>query len=234
MKSYRWKPLIVLLMLVVPTISFSAETNSSMYKNSFDTYEKGQLPEGWIVAETSSGGWFSSKGQKSGKLADWSVMLDRNTPDGKKVLAITKINNSSSGVFNIIHTGDIQFKNGEINLQVRADSGEIDQGGGPIWRVKDSSNYYVARYNPLEENFRIYYVKDGSRVKLQSASNINIKQGEWFEIKIKHSGDHIVGWLNGKKLLDVRDDTHKAGGGVGLWTKADAMSAFDDFKVVTE
>lgn len=235
MKTSTWQATVTFyFVLMIPSLSFSAELNQSVYKNLFDTSVNGQLPAGWTVTETVSNGWFGFLKQQSGKLASWKVLQDKNAQDGRKLLAITKINKSDSNVFNIIYTRKIKFKNGKISVQVRADSGEIDQGGGPIWRVKDRNNYYVARYNPLESNFRIYYVQDGSRIQLQSASNIDIKQNEWFEIKIMHKGDHIVGWLNGKKLLDIRDNTHKEEGGVGLWTKADAMSAFDKFSVALE
>jgi hypothetical protein len=91
-------------------------------------------------------------------------------------------------VFNICWTSQPVFQDGEIEVKVLGDSGRADQGGGPIWRVKDSSNYYVARYNPLENNFRLYYVKDGDRKKIADAGNISIKTGEWFTIKIVHKG----------------------------------------------
>lgn len=221
--------LAILIILLIPALSLSADGSTASYNNTFDTSKHGQLPDGWVVAETLSGGWFSSS--EPGKLANWVVMQDANAPSGKNILAIKKINNSTGSVFNIIHTNKVKFENGEIIVKIRANSGIIDQGGGPIWRVKDKNNYYVARYNPLEENFRIYYVKDGNRIQLQSAGNIGIKKGEWFTIKIEHKADHIVGWLNGKRLLDVKDGTHKVAGGVGLWTKADAISAFDDFSV---
>lgn len=220
----------IFLILIIPSISNSSETSTSVYKTNFDTTKAGQLPEGWFIAQTQSAGWFRSAA-KPGDLAKWAIKQDSQASSGQNTLAITKINHSSSAVFNIIHTNKFKFKNGEINVKVRAISGEIDQGGGPIWRFKDSNNYYVARYNPLEGNFRVYYVKNGARRQLKSASHINIKQAEWFEIKIIHTDDHIVAWLNGKKLLDVRDSTHQAAGDVGLWTKADAMSAFDDFSV---
>ena len=103
----------------------------------------------------------------------------------------------------------------------------------PIWRVEDKDNYYVARYNPLENNFRLYYVKDAARKILASATpRLEIKAGEWFTIRIVQQGPRIECWLNGEKLLTVTDVTLTRAGGVGLWTKADATTSFDDFSVV--
>jgi len=218
----------IILMSIFSTLLLASEENGVKYTNSFDNEKPGQLPEGWVVDATVSRGWFSSK-NKIEKLASWSVQKNTDNQASNKMLAITNINHSSSSTFNLIHTDNFKFKNGSVSVKVRANSGEIDQGGGPMWRVKDNKNYYVARYNPLERNFRVYFVKDGTRVKLKSARNLNIKQNEWFEIKIVHNNDHIEAWVNGKKLLDVRDNTLNNSGGVGLWTKADAVTSFDDF-----
>jgi hypothetical protein len=216
-------------LLIYPSLSFSDNSKTASYNNSFNSVKQGKLPEGWVIDETLSQGWFSSF-EEPGKVASWAVIQDINSPN-KKILAITNLNKSARSVFNIIYTKNIKFKNGDISVKVRANSGNIDQGGGPIWRFKDKNNYYVARYNPLEENFRIYYVKDGNRTQLKSASNLGVETNEWFTIKIKHQNNLITGWLNGKKLLDVKDDTFDSSGGVGLWTKADAISEFDDFNV---
>jgi hypothetical protein len=91
---------------------------------------------------------------------------------------LTEIAKNSRGHFNIAWTPDPQFRNGELEVSVYADTGRVDQGGGPIWRVQDASNYYVARYNPLENNFRIYYVKDGSRKELASVEDLAIPVGQ--------------------------------------------------------
>ncbi len=112
----------------------------------------------------------------------------------------------------------------------KANSGREDQGGGVIWRAKDKNNYYVARMNPLESNFRIYYVKDAHRVMLASA-RIRIPAHEWHELEIHHFGNKITGYIDGKKLLEVKDSTFTEPGGVGLWTKADAATSFDNFKI---
>ena len=41
-------------------------------------------------------------------------------------------------------------------------------------------------------------------------------------------------YLDGRHVLEAQDDTFPAAGGVGLWTKADAASSFDNLKVQGE
>jgi hypothetical protein len=103
-----------------------------------------------------------------------------------------------------------------------------------IWRAKDAGNYYVARYNPLEKNFRLYTVKDGVRRQLADAGGLAVPAGEWFTVKVTQKGDAIACELNGKRLLEATDTTFPGPGGVGVWSKADAASSFDDFEVAPE
>ncbi len=180
-----------------------------------------ELPPGWKVAATNP----------RGDLAEWKVVADDQAPSAPNVLTITRIKDGFRGVFNLFWTPKVSFQDGTIELKLRANTGEVDQGGGPIWRVKDANNYYIARYNPLERNFRLYCVKNGARRILDDARGISIKAGEWFTIKIVHKGEKIEGWLNGKKLLEARDRTFREAGGVGFWTKADAATSFDGLTV---
>lgn len=99
-----------------------------------------------------------------------------------------------------------------------------------MWRVQDVDNYYVCRFNPLELNYRVYVVEDGVRRQLGTAI-AEVTVGAWHRVEVEHHGDHIVCWLDGKKLLDVRDDTISEAGGIGLWSKADARTSFDDLLV---
>ena len=100
-----------------------------------------------------------------------------------------------------------------------------------MWRVQDRDNYYVARFNPLEDNFRFYSVKNGIREEVASA-NIALDNG-WHEMKIIQYNAHFEGYLDGKKLLESDNKDCTKSGGTGLWTKADAATVFDDFKVNT-
>ena len=100
--------------------------------------------------------------------AAWRVVTDTHAPSPHNILKITEIKASSGGQFNICWTDAVTFRDGTITVKVRADSGRIDQGGGPMWRVTDRNNYYVARLNPLEDNFRIENREGDRRIMLDT------------------------------------------------------------------
>lgn len=188
----------------------------------FDNLPEGSLPAGWKVEAT---------GQDKA-TADWQVKKDAAAPLGPGVLCLTATNHTQRGVFNICWTPQLTFFEGEIAVFLKGNSGKIDQGGGPIWRVQDRNNYYIARYNPLEENVSIYYVKDGRRVMLGYTGKLELTDA-WHVLKISHRGDRIRAYLDGDMKLMVNSGEHiKLKGGVGLWTKADAATSFDNFTVV--
>ena len=186
----------------------------------FDDVPVGKLPAGWKVEATN----------QKGPLATWQVIKDTTAPSRDHVLAITRPNHTFGGTFNLCRTDSVSFLDGEIEVRFKAVEGEEDQGGGVIWRAQDSENYYISRFNPLENNFRIYYVRDGARKTLAS-TRIELPAGVWHTLKIVQHGSQFKGYLNGKKLLDGTDDLFTKPGGVGLWTKADAVTSFDNFTV---
>lgn len=188
----------------------------------FDDLREGTLPEGWKVEAT---------GQEKA-TAKWQVVRDDEAPLGPGVLELTATNHSERGVFNLCWTDAAAFHEGEIAVFLRARSGKIDQGGGPIWRVRDRNNYYIARYNPLEKNVSTYYTRDGRRIMLGYTGTLALEDG-WHLLKISHRGDRIRVYLDGDLKLMVNAGDHlPQKGGVGLWTKADAATAFDNFTVV--
>jgi hypothetical protein len=145
------------------------------------------------------------------------------------ISALYKLFNDYSDRLLVIAEGT-EYKDLEITVWVKANSGKEDQGGGPIWRVKDANNYYIARWNPLENNLRVYYVKGGKRKQLASA-DVNVDPKAWHRISIKHKSNKIEARLDEKTLLEIVDETFPQVGMVGLWTKADAATAFDTFEV---
>ena len=134
---------------------------------------------------------------------------------------------SPSGLFNVCLASGIEFTDGELSVQIKAVAGKTDQGGGLVWRAKDANNYYICRFNPLEDNFRVYKVVDGKRTQLATKENITLPAGKWFTVSIRHVGKKIECRLNGEKHLEATDDTFPKAGAIGLWSKADAVSAFD-------
>jgi hypothetical protein len=186
----------------------------------FDGDAAGTLPAGWTAAATNP----------EGPLATWTVRKDEKAPSQGNVLALTSINHKGQDAFNLCWRKSPPFKDGTLHVAVRADDGQIDQGGGLAWRIRDAQNYYICRFNPLESNIRVYFVKDGKRVQLATAT-VKAKAGEWHHLEVDHAGKHIVCSLDGKKLLEVDDATFPDEGGVGLWTKADARTSFDDLSI---
>jgi len=173
-------------------------------KWSFDDTPVGWLPKGWSVL---AGEWSVGKGQ---------------------VFSQSAVN--ASPVFNVALLNQKQWSDLDISVRVRAREGRIDQGGGVVWRARDAKNYYVARYNPLEDNYRVYFVEQGRRRQLASA-DVEVDHQAWHTVRVKMVGDHIQCFLDGKQELGVSDATFKEPGRVGLWTKADAVSDFDDLTV---
>ena len=213
-----------ILSLLLAAAAQGQGQKSTVYRESFDGVKPGRLPEGWRVDATNPGG----------DLAAWSVVADPKSQTPPNVLSLEAVRDKSGSVFNLCWTRNVLFADGSLEVKVRADSGKEDQGGWVIWRAADAKNYYIARYNPLESNFRIYSVKDGRRRQIASVEDLAVKAGEWFTVKIVHKGKRIEGWLNDKKRIGADDETFSAAGGVGLWTKADAASSFDDFAVTVD
>jgi hypothetical protein len=186
----------------------------------FDSVLLSGLPEGWKVEAT---------GRQS-PMATWEMVKDSTAPSPSRILSLTGVNHRSWNTFNLCWTRRVSFLDGEIAVKLKANSGRIDQGGGVIWRVQDKNNYYVARFNPLEDNFRVYYVKKGIRHQIASA-RVHLPKGQWVTMRVFQKGKTFRCYLNGKLLLQGSLDVFPSPGGVGLWTKADAATSFDDFSV---
>lgn len=175
-------------------------------------------------------GWrFESTGG-TGPHATWEALEDPTAVSEPNVMSLVAPNHTSEDRFNLCWTKTIAFRDGRIGIAVRADGGQIDQGGGPMWRVRDADNYYVCRWNPLESNFRLYVVTGGVRRQLATAL-VQADGAAWHRIEVDHTGSRIHCWFDGEPLLEIEDSTIDTAGGVGLWTKADARTSFDDFSI---
>lgn len=165
----------------------------------------------------------------TGHRGDWRVVSDATAPSKTQVLA--QLAKSEGSIFNVALVDEWNYRDVDVSVQLRSITGRIDQGGGLVWRALDAQNYYIARYNPLEDNYRVYYVKDGRRVQIQSA-NLSVDHETWHTLRISMSGEHIQCFLDGTKYLDIKDPTFVESGRLGLWTKADAHTHFDNLTVV--
>jgi hypothetical protein len=161
------------------------------------------------------------------ELGEWKVVADETAPS--KPNALAQLAKNSSSTFNLTLVGGAAYKDLRLSVVMKAVAGGEDQGGGLVWRAKDAKNYYICRYNPLEDNFRVYKVVNGQRSQLDSA---DIKApAAWHMLEVEMVGSHIECSFDGKKYLDVKDTTFQDGGRIGLWTKSDAQTHFDDLKV---
>ena len=193
--------------------------SSAFREWNFDTDKTGRFPKGWTFSQT-----------KAGAIAPvWQVVAAPKAPSGSRVLGLVETK-SEKRTYNLAIAPDAEFKDLDLRMKLRKRSGTIDQGGGPVWRYKDENNYYVCRFNPLENNFRLYYVLNAKRTQIGSV-DVKTAADAWHEINVRMIGNLITCYMDGVKLLEVKDDTLSAAGKVGLWTKADAASEFDDLTV---
>ncbi len=183
----------------------------------FDQVPEGQLPSGVTAQKTGSG-----------TLPKWQVLADPTAPSPPNVVAQRSKENSGEH-FNLAVVEDSDYQDLELEVRFKAVKGAEDQGGGLIWRYQDPDNYYIARANPLEDNFRIYRVVRGSRRQLKGVY-IKVASGIWHTMRIVAKDDRVECFYDDKKYLEVRDATFRRGK-IGLWTKADAVTHFDDLRV---
>lgn len=208
---------LIAALLVAPPLVPAAEKTQTL---TFTKADLGKLPGGWKAEHTGKG---------EGSI--WKVVADASAPS-KSGYALAQMAEAPGPYFNICIVEDSRFQNGTIEVAFKAVKGKEDQGGGIVWRFQDGDNYYVCRMNPLEDNFRLYKVVAGKRQQLATSKNdVKVPVGEWHRIKIVADGEHIECYLDGKKHLDVKDATFKEPGKVGLWTKADAQSHFDNLMI---
>ncbi|GMU24957.1 MAG: hypothetical protein AMXMBFR13_50280 [Phycisphaerae bacterium] len=179
----------------------------------------GKFPEGWVIQATNGPA-----------NASWQVVVDRSAPRREHVLALTRTTNRG-GTYNLAIARKITARDLDLRVRVRADAGDEDQGGGPVWRYQDENNYYICRINPLESNYRVYKVVNGKRQQLHSA-DVDLDEDIWYDLRVVMVGEQITCFLDGKPLLEAKDNAIRRPGKVGLWTKADAATSFDNLAIL--
>jgi hypothetical protein len=177
----------------------------------FDGDVPGSLPLAWEQGVTGRG------------TAKWAVRQDESAPSKPNVLQ-----QSGSGTFPWCVLRKTAVENGFVEVRFKALAGREDQAGGVVWRWKDGSNYYVARANALESNVSLYYTENGRRNTIKYV-DAPVPPKVWHTLRVEFSGRRIIVALNGKTYIDLEDAHLSGSGAVGLWTKADSVTAFDDF-----
>ena len=178
----------------------------------FDTVAVGTLPAGWTSGVTGKG------------APKWAVARDDTAPSPPNVLE-----QSGSGTFPWCVRRDVALADGFVEVKMKPVSGREDQAGGLVWRWKDGDHYYVARANAMEDNVSLYYTEGGVRRTIKYV-DAPVKRGEWHTLRVEYRGVHIRVILDGVARIEL-DDSHIAGAGaIRLWTKADSVTRFDDFR----
>ncbi len=162
-------------------------------------------------------GWTTVDGQ-------WAVEEMAGAPSGKKVL----VQRATKNEFNVIVAPRGPYTDVDVSMKFKPISGREDASGGVVFRFNDGK-YYVVRANALEDNFRLYYYDRGRR-QIATATVKAPALGQWHTLRLVMLGDHMQAWLDGKPYLDHRDSRFKSGR-VGLWTKADSITAFNDLVI---
>ncbi len=188
----------------------------------FDNYETGKTPSGWTQ-------YFTGTGTKT----DWKIVDD----NGNNVLAQLSEENIEDHFNEIVYNG-FKIKNAELEVRIKGFKGEMDKGGGFVWRFIDRNNHYIVRSNPEEDNVVLYKMENGVRTDLPlvgKGKTYGVKVEplglDWNTLRITILDDLFTVYLNDKQLFQVKDKTFTKEGKIGLWTKADAVSYFDDFKI---
>lgn len=162
------------------------------------------------------------------EAGEWKIVADDTAPSKPQVLA--QLAKSDEQTFNIAMLNEPAAKNVDLQVKFRVAGGKIDQGGGVIWRAKDAKNYYLYRYNPLEQNIRVYKVMDGVRTIIHSVEDIPEVAG-WQTMRLVCNDKRLEGHLNGEARFSIINEAIMDAGQVGLWSKADAQTHFDDLQL---
>jgi len=177
----------------------------------FDDMNVVTVPPGWTATQTGTG------------TAKWSVEKDASAPSKPNVLK-----QSGQATFPVCFKNDTNIKDGFVEVKFKPIAGKEDQAGGVIWRLQDANNYYIARANALENNVTIYHTIKGKRTE-KKRTNVKVSSGTWHTLRVDFTGNHFTVTFDGRKALEWDDDTFKNAGKVGVWTKADSVTEFDDF-----
>lgn len=187
----------------------------------FDRDAAGQIPAHFHEALTGQG----AKPQ-------WAVQADPSAPSQPNVLAQLS-NDKTDYRFPLAIADEGTFQDLDLSVKFKAISGGVDRAAGLVFRLKDSNNYYVVRANALEDNYRLYHMVNGRRVQFAGA-NFKVASGEWHELRVECAGNKIVCYFDGAKKIEATDDSFKDAGKVGVWTKADSVTYFDDLRITAK
>ena len=183
----------------------------------FDTDTAGSAPKGWILTMTGKG------------APKWTVERDDTAPSKGLVLK-----QSGKATYPLAFKEGSSIRDGFVEVRFKPVAGSEDRAAGLVWRAKDANNYYVVRANALENNVVLYKTVNGVRSSLDIVGRrggygvkVPVPSNQWHTLRVDFAGSRFKVTLNGKPLFEVDDATFAEAGMVGLWTKADSVTAFD-------
>jgi hypothetical protein len=192
--------------------------NMSNHTISFESNRIGATPEGWTATLTGKGD------------PKWTVESDETAPSKSKVLK-----QSGRATYPLLLKDDTNIRDGFIEIKFKAIAGSQDRAAGVVWRAGDANNYYVLRANALEDNFVLYKTVNGVRSPLDIVGrkggygvSVRVPANTWHSLRIDFKASRFTASFNGKQLFEVEDSTFADAGKVGLWTKADSVTLFDE------
>jgi hypothetical protein len=202
-----------------PSAAPSTATRSGAIKKwDFESDTANAAPSGFSFGHTGGG--------RDGR---WLVRSDSSAPRGPNVLVQVDADDTSSR-FPIAVASEPSLRDVRVGVRCKMVAGKVDQACGLVARYADHDNYYVTRANALEGNVRLYTVRNGRRSEIASFSG-TVTQNAWHDYRFELRGDHLEVFWDGTRVIDHRDSTFTAAGRVGMWTKADSVTYFDDFVV---
>ena len=181
----------------------------------FDSLPAGQPPAGFSFGRTGGG-----------RVSHWIVQSAPDAPSPPNVLAQVDSDRTDYR-FPVAAASSPTFTDGSVSVKCKPVSGRVDRACGVVFRYLDENNYYLTRANALEDNVRFYFVKKGRRVQLANWSG-KVTSGVWHDLRVDFQGDHVEVYWDRTKRLDARDQMFRGPGRMGVWTKADSYTLFDD------
>jgi len=203
--------------IIAATAFFIGVSVMSNHAISFDGAQTGAAPDGWTSTLTGSGD------------PKWTVESDETAPSKSKVLK-----QSGRATYPLLLKNDSSIKDGFVEIKFKAVAGSQDRAAGIVWRARDANHYYVTRANALEDNVVLYKTVNGVRSSLDIVgrkggygTDVKVPSDTWHSLRVDFSGSRLRVSFNGKQLFEVEDSTFADAGKVGLWTKADSVTLFD-------
>lgn len=177
----------------------------------FDDAKPGSVPKGWLATETGIG------------MARWTVEQDASAPSPSQVLK-----QSGEAEFPVCIFQQAGMADGFVEVRFKPVSGREDEAAGVIFRVKDKNDYYAVRANALEDNVVLFHTLHGHREEVKGV-DAKVTAQQWHKLRVEFRGRHFAVFYDGKRMLEADDDSLSGPGKIGVWTKSDSVTEFDDF-----